>query len=280
MIVVTGATGNIGRPLVEVLAAAGERVRAVSRNPAGEPPAGVEYRAADLADPESLPEVLAGADALFLLLAGDLLGGTPAPGTLLDNAVAAGVRRVVALSSQAAGTRPEAVSHDVLRSLESAVRASGLEWTVLRPGGFFTNAYAHAASVRAERTVLAPFGDVGLPFVDPADIAEAAAVVLRQGGHGGRTYVLTGPEPSSPRQRAKLLGEAVGVEVGFVELTRDQAREYLLQQMPEAVAEGTLDILGAPTAEERRVSPDLETLLGRPGRTFADWAARHSAAFA
>lgn len=120
MIVVTGATGNIGRPLVRALAAAGERERAVSRNPAGEP------------------------------LAGDLLSGTPAPGPLLDKAVEAGGRRVVALSSQAAGTRPEAVSHDVLRSLEGAVRASGLERTVLRPGGFFTNAYAHAGAVRGQ----------------------------------------------------------------------------------------------------------------------------------
>ena len=171
MIVVTGATGNVGRPLVRALSASGERVRAVSRNPTGEPLVGVEYRAADLADPEILPEVFPGADALFLLLAGDLLSGVPAPETLLGKAVAAGVRRVVALSSQAAGTRPGAVSHEPLRNLERAVRASGLEWTVLRPGGFFTNAYAHAESVRGERTVLAPFGDVGLPFVDPADIA-------------------------------------------------------------------------------------------------------------
>jgi uncharacterized protein YbjT (DUF2867 family) len=280
MIVVTGATGNVGRPLVRALAAAGERLRAVSRNPAGESLAGVEYRAADLADPESLPEVLAGADALFLLLAGDLLSGVPAPEALLDKAVASGVRRVVALSSQAAGTRPGAVSHEPLRNLERAVRASGLEWTVLRSGGFFTNAYAHAESVRSERMVHAPFGDVGLPFVDPADIADAAAAVLCQDGHGGRTYVLTGPEPSSPRQRAKMIGEAIGAEVGFVELTRGQAREYMLQQMPAAVAEGTLGILGEPTEEERQVSPDLETLLGRPGRTFSDWAVRHSAAFA
>lgn len=280
MIVVTGATGNVGRPLVQALAAAGEQVRAVSRGSSGTPAEGVEYRAADLTDPESLGAVFQGADSLFLLLAGDLLSGRPSPATLLDKAVEAGVRRVVALSSQAAGTRPEAVSHETLRQLESAVRDSGLEWTILRPGGFFTNAYAYAESVRGERTVFAPFGDVGLPTVDPADIADAASAVLLQQGHGGRTYVLTGPEPYSPRQQAKAIGEALGAEVEFVELTREQARGHMLQHMPEVVVEGTLDILGEPTAEERRVSPDVETLLGRPARTFPDWAVRNSAAYA
>jgi uncharacterized protein YbjT (DUF2867 family) len=189
------------------------------------------------------------------------------------------VRRIVALSSQAAGTRPDAPSHAGMRALEDAVRGSGLGWTVLRPGGFFTNAYGFAATVRGQRAVLAPFGDVALPAVDPADLAEVAAAALRDPRHDGRTYVLTGPEPVSPRQQAAAIGAALGTGVGFVELTREQAREHLVAAMPAPVADGTLDILGAPTAEEVLVSPDVDKVLGRAPRTFADWAARNAAAF-
>ncbi|GAA1674022.1 NAD(P)H-binding protein [Streptomyces yatensis] len=280
MIVVTGATGNVGRPLVEVLAAIGEQVTAVSRRPADrELPQGVRHHEADLADPGSLRPALDGADALFLLFAGELLAGTARTGELLDVARSAGVRRVVLLSSQAAGTRPDAVSHAPMRALEEAVRASGLDWTVLRPGGFASNAFAWAESVRTRRTVAAPFGDVGLPVVDPADIAEVAATTLRGQGHAGRTYELTGPAPVSPREQAQTIGDALGEPVRFTELSRAQARAKMLRFMPEPVADGTLDILGEPTADEQRVSPDIERVLGRPPRAFADWAMRNIAAF-
>lgn len=280
MIVVTGATGNVGRPLVEALAAVGEQVTAVSRRPTGaELPEGVRHHRADLADPGSLRPVLDGADALFLLFAGELLAGTAQTGALLDVARSAGVRRVVLLSSQAAGTRPEAVSHAPMRAFEDAVRPSGLDWTILRPGGFASNAFAWAESIRKERMVATPFADVGLPVVDPADIAEVAAAALREPGHAGRTYELTGPAPVSPRQQAQTIGDALGEPVRFTELSREQARAEMLRFMPEPVADGTLDILGEPTAAEHRVSPDAERVLGRPPRAFADWAMRNIAAF-
>jgi uncharacterized protein YbjT (DUF2867 family) len=268
MIVVTGATGNVGRELVRVLAEAGEEVRAVSRH-AAEPPVGVPHMRGDLGDPASLREVLAGAESLFLLVAGD------DPAGVLR--AAPDVRRVVLLSSQGAGTRPERYRHPA--SFEQAVRTSGLAWTVLRPGGFHSNAFAWAASVRAERTVAAPFGDVALPSVEPADIAAVAAAVLREPGHEGRTYELTGPAATTPRERAAALGAALGTEVRFVERTRAEARAEMLRFMPEPVVEGTLDILGDPTPEEQKVSPAVEEILGRPPRSFADWAARNVTAF-
>jgi uncharacterized protein YbjT (DUF2867 family) len=278
MIVVTGATGNVGRVLVRELAAAGERVTAVSRGePAAPMPAGVRHVPADLADPESLRPAVRGANALFLLVAG--AGAELDPGRILDVAGAGGVRRVVLLSSQAAGTRPDAVSHAPLRGLEKTVRGYGPGWTILRPGGFASNALAWAPSVRAERTVTAPFGDVGLPVVDPADIAEVAAVVLRDARYDGRTLELTGPEPTTPRQRARSIGEALGEPVRFVAQSRGQAREQMLAFMPEPVVEGTLDILGEPTAAEQRVSPHVAEILGRPARPFADWVRRHRDAF-
>jgi uncharacterized protein YbjT (DUF2867 family) len=268
MIVVTGATGNVGRPLVQALAEAGEPVTAVTRHA---PDLGAGHRQADLAEPDTLKPALDGADALFLLTAGDR------PGEILDVARAAGVRRVVLLSSQGAGTRPD--QYRPFTGFEAAVRASGLDWTILRPGGFASNTFLWAEQVRAERIVAAPFGDVGLPFIDPADIAAVAAAALRGDGHAGETLELTGPAPISPRQQAQVIGDVLGTPVRFTEQTRAQARARMLRFMPEPVADATLDIYGAPTAGEQRVSPDVARVLGRPAAPFAAWAARNVAAF-
>jgi uncharacterized protein YbjT (DUF2867 family) len=237
----------------------------------------VRHRRADLADPESLRTVLDGTDALFFLVSG--AGAHLSPAGILDVVKAAGVRRVVLLSSQAAGSRPHAVSHAPMRALEDAVTQSGLEWTILRPGGFDTNMFAWVPTVRAQRLVAAPFADVGLPTVDPADIAGVAAAVLRGDGHDGRTYVLTGPAPTTPRERAAAIGDALGTPIRFVEQSAGEARAQMLQFMPEPVADGTLAILGAPTPEEQQVSPDVERVLGRQPTSFADWAERNIGAF-
>ncbi|MCX2182809.1 NAD(P)H-binding protein [Streptomyces sp. SKN60] len=283
MITVTGATGNVGRTLVELLAGAGEEVVAVSRQaaPAAAAPAapGVRRARADLGSADSLRPALDGSRALFLLLGGELNSHGEHPSALLDAAKAAGVERVVLVSSQVSATRPDAVSHARLREFETAVGESGREFTVLRPGGFASNAFAWAESVRTRRTVLAPFGDVALPVVDPADIAAVAAAALTEAGHAGRTYELTGPEPISPRRQAAVLAEALGEEVQFVELSRADAHAHLATFMPEEVVTGTLDVLGVPLPAEQRVSPDIETVLGRPAAPFADWVARNLPAF-
>jgi uncharacterized protein YbjT (DUF2867 family) len=280
MIVVTGATGNVGRPLVRALVAAGEQVTAVSRHASGAPvPEGVRHRQADLTDPQSLRPFLDGADALFLH-DGGASAHLLSPRDILDVAKAGGVGRVVLLSSIGVVTRPGSASHGgMMRSVEDAVRQSGADWTILRPGGFDSNAYAWAASVRAERTVAAPFGDVGQPTVDPADIAEVAAASLREAGHHERAYELTGPALTTPRQRAAAIGHALGERVRFIEQTREEARTQMLRFMPEGVIDTTLDAFGAPTPAEQRISPDVERILGRPARTFADWVESNIAAF-
>ncbi|MFE4830736.1 SDR family oxidoreductase [Streptomyces sp. NPDC056672] len=280
MIVVTGATGNIGRILVPLLAEAGEDTVAVSRRPQPEGlPAGVRYAQADLGTSTSMRPVLDGADALFLLLGGELNSHGESPSTLLDTALDAGVKRIVLLSSQINSTRPEVLSHTRLREFEAAVRASGADYTILRPGGFASNALAWADSVRTKRTVLAPFGDVALPVIDPADIAAVAASALREEGHSGRTYELTGPEAVSPRQQAAAISRALGEDLDFVELTREQAHAHMTQFMPEEVIDGTLDVLGVPLPTEQTISPDVETVLRRPARTFDEWVARNLPAF-
>ncbi|MBS2554443.1 NAD(P)H-binding protein [Catenulispora sp. NL8] len=277
MIVVTGATGNVGRALLRTLATDGHSVTAVARHiqnsdiPA-DIPAGVRAIAADLGVPTSLDAALTGAKSLFLLVAGD------DPAGVLARAKAAGVTKVVLVSSQGVGTRPGGAYAHAAR-FERAVVASGLAYTILRSGGLDSNAFAWTGPIRAQRLAPAPFAEVGLPFVDPEDVAAVAAAALTEDGHDGATYVLTGPAPTTPRQRAAAIGEAIGAPVTFVEMTREEARAQMSQFMPPEVVEGTLSILGEPTPEEQTVSPDVERVLGRPALPFSAWAQRNAAAF-
>jgi uncharacterized protein YbjT (DUF2867 family) len=280
MIVVTGATGNVGRSLVQALAASGEKVTAVSRSiTEAAVPEGVRIVAADLTDPQGLGPAFDGAGTLFLHDGGTSAGALQ-PRNILDLAKSAGVTRVVLLSSQAVRTRPDSYSHGVLmRSIEDAVRQSGLDWTILRPGGFNSNAYAWAESIRTSRTVTAPFADVAMPTVDPADIAEVAAVTLRDDGHVGQIYELTGPSLTTPRQRTNVIGDALGEPIRFIEQTRGEAHAQMLRFMPDWAVETTLAVLGRPTPGEQRISPAVEQVLRRAPRTFADWVKEHIFAF-
>ncbi|MFB6534656.1 SDR family oxidoreductase [Streptomyces noursei] len=278
MIVVTGATGNVGRPLTQALAEAGEQVTAVSRHAAAMPD-GVRHVAADLAEPTSLTPALDGAKALFLLLSGDLHAPEARPTDIIDLAAASGVRRVVLLSSQGVATRPLGASRVAMRAVEDALRGSGLDWAVVRPGGFASNAFAWAESVRTQATVAAPFGDVGVPVIDPADIAEVAAACLLDDRHTGGVYELTGPEVITPRQQAEVIAAVLGSPVRFHELTRDEAKATMTQFVPVELADDTLDIISAPNPAELRISPDVERVLGRAPRPFSDWVARNIAAF-
>ncbi|MFE0804993.1 SDR family oxidoreductase [Streptomyces sp. NPDC058812] len=278
MIVVTGATGNVGQPLTQALVKAGEQVTAVSRHAVAMPD-GVRHVPADLAEPQGLAPALDGAKALFLLLSGDLHAPEARPTDIIDLAAASGVRRVVLLSSQGVATRPLGPSRIAMRAVEDALRESGLDWAVLRPGGFASNALAWAESVRTQGTVAAPFGDVGVPIVDPADIAEVAAACLLDDRHTGGIFELTGPEVITPRQQAEAIAAALGSPVRFHELTREEAKAAMTQFVPPELADDTLDIISAPTPTELRISPDVERVLGHAPRPFNDWVARSIAAF-
>ncbi|GHC80478.1 SDR family oxidoreductase [Streptomyces flavofungini] len=278
MIVVTGATGNIGRPLTRALAEAGEQVTALSRHAAAVPD-GVRHVTADLAEPASLEPALAGAKALFLLLSGDLHAAGATPADVIRQAVDSGVRRIVLLSSLGVATRPFGPTRIALRAVEDVLRESGADWAIVRPGGFASNALWWAESVRTQRVVAAPFGDVGVPIIDPADIAEVSAACLLDDRHNGGVYELTGPEVITPRGQTEAIAAALGSPVRFHELTRDEAKAGMARSMPAELAEDTLAILGSPNPAELRVSPDVQQVLGRAPRPFADWAARNVAAF-
>jgi uncharacterized protein YbjT (DUF2867 family) len=272
MIGVIGATGNVGRALVREVSSRGEEVVALSRR-GGEDAPRVRHVTADLAQPGSFAEALRGVHAVFLMVAGS--GEGLDCRAVLDALSASGARRVVLLSSIGARSRPSAISHEPLRVLEGEVKRSGLEWTILQPGGFDSNAMAWIPGVSAQRTVAAPFGDVAIPLIDPDDIAAVAAAALCEEGHAGKVYELTGPAGITPREQTEALAAALAVRLTFVELSRAQAAEAWRALLPPTVVETTLDALGAPNEIEKRVSPAVENVLGRPAKPFAAWAARN-----
>ncbi len=264
MIVVTGATGMVGRQVVQALREAGESVTALARqDPHGILPADVAFVRGDLADPRSVAPALDGAETVFLLAIGD------AADKLVEVVARSAVRRVVLLSSIGAATRAD--SYPTPRRFEETVIASGLAWTILRPGGFASNTLAWAESIRASGAVYAPFADVALPIIDPTDIASVAAATVRDRGHAGRIYELTGPEPITPRAQVATIAAALGRRIEVVEVSRQQARARMLELMPEDVADATLDVIGTPLPHEQRVSAAVEDVLGRPARPYRAW---------
>lgn len=182
MILVTGATGNVGGELVRALVSAGEAVRALSRGARQMAlPTGVEGVAGDLNRPETLSSALAGARGVFLLS-----GYQDMPG-LLAEIRRAGVERVVLLSSSSApgGDMNNAISRYMIFS-EAAVRESGVPWTFLRPSAFMSNALQWVPQLRAGDVVRARFAGVRVATIDPYDIAAVAAEALLSDGHEGR----------------------------------------------------------------------------------------------
>lgn len=284
-IVVTGATGFVGRHVVARLAAAGERVRAVTRDPRRASfPDGVEVVRGDLLEPDSLGGALAGADRLYLF---------PEPRTaeaVVAAARAAGVGRIVTLSS---GAVTNGMDTDYQLPVERAVESSGCEWTHLRPGEFASNALRMwGPSIRAERVVRHHQPDWrGLP-IHEADIAEVGVVALTRDGHAGRAYDLTGPQRLSARDQAGLIGAALGEEIRVEQVSAERARELLVAQGGWAADNADFLTGFTPyspgdvpelTSEEWDAAmtplPTVEEVLGRPPRSFADWARDHAEDF-
>ena len=276
MILVTGATGNVGRNVVAQLLAAGRRVRAVTRNPdAARLPRGAEVFGADLAEPDSLDGALRGIERLFLF---------PRPETaeqVLALARRRGVRRVVLLSASAVLDHDERNLIGAMhREVEDAVTASGLAATFVRPGGFAANALGWAPSIRAEGVVRAPYPELASAPVHERDIAAVATAALLEDGHEGAAYQLTGPHTLTQLEQVASIGVAAGRDIRFEEQTPQQARAQLLRAMPAPVVDSLLHIwarLADP--EPEKILPTVEQVTGRPPSTFAQWAHEHSEAF-
>ncbi|MFI7004963.1 NAD(P)H-binding protein [Streptomyces sp. NPDC050145] len=274
MILVTGATGNVGRNLVHELVDAGERVRALTRDPAtADLPDGVETVAGDLTRPETLPAALQGVDRAFLF---------PVHGALeafLAAAEQAGTRHIVLLSSDSVTfPRPGWIGERHL-ACEQAVADSAMSWTFVRPGLFMANDLGWAAPIRRDGTVRGSYGDAAMAPVDERDIA-AIAVHALLAPDPAKTYEVTGPQSLSQIDRVRVIGETLGIATRFEEVPREDTRRQLLDRLPPPAADFLLDQLSAARSTPVPVLTPVEQITGRPARTYAEWVAHHAASFA
>ncbi|MFE7796647.1 SDR family oxidoreductase [Nocardia sp. NPDC057440] len=262
---VTGARGIVGRAVIDQLLAAGKPVRAASSDPtATTVPDGVELVGLDMTDPASVAAALDGVDRAFVYAAPDGIEN------FIGTAKAGEVAHVALLSSIAAESEDNTIGARHL-AVERPLQESGLPLTVLRPGAFAANSRWWAAAIKSERVARLPFPDLQLNPIHEADIAAAAVAALTEPGHAGKIYPLTGPESLSQRSMVELIATAIGEPVEFVELTYEQAAEFLYKPV--------LDMWAKAGTEPMPVGPTSESVTGVPARTYAQWAADHIADF-
>jgi uncharacterized protein YbjT (DUF2867 family) len=275
MIVVTGGTGRVGQQVVAQLRERNLEVRVVSRHP-GQPQAGVQTAAADLADPASLEAALRGADALFLLwpFTSAELTATLAP--QVANLAARHVTRIVYLSAQPAAERPGSF----WALAERAIEDSGAAWTFLRPVGFASNTLMWADQIRTGDVVRWPFGAAARSLIDERDIAAVAVKALTQDGHAGSRYLLSGPAVLTQAEQLAAIGRALGRDLTWEELPRAQAQQALAAAWGDpGFAASALDTWERFVTHPEVVTSTVRDLTGVPAHTFADWAAANAGAF-
>ena len=277
MILVLGATGTTGGEVARQLIAAGERPRLLVRDPAKAQAyaGGAEVVAGDLGDADSLAAAMRGVSHLYLV--------SPVPTAepaVIDAARQAGVEHVVKLSVVGADD-PVLIFSKWHAASERHLMESGLQWTMLRPGNFMTNALAWADTIRAEGVFYQPTGDARYATIDPRDIATVAVQALTQPGHAGQGYTLTGPEALSAAEYAERLSAVLGKPVRHVDVPPEAAQAGMRASgMPESYVEALLDLLAAMKAGHASATTDTFTrLTGRAPGTFDAWAQRHAAAF-
>ncbi|MCW2903007.1 MAG: Oxidoreductase [Streptosporangiaceae bacterium] len=281
MILVTGATGHVGRELVKELVHREQEVRIVVRDlaRAREVPDGVERVVADFADTEALRAAFEGADQLFLLVPG--IAHAPAVNALAA-AVSAGIRHVVYLSSYAVAVDPMPAMGRWHHEREQLVHASGIPATVLRPCGFMTNTLDWLPTLREGGYVLDPVGPGKAALIDPADIGAVAAVALTDDGHAGAGYTLTGDQPLTTAEQAAVLAAAAGIQIEVREVqTPEQAVRFRYPDgAPPELAAALVEGLRLMRADTEGLRTDtVRRLLGRPPRSFTDWCHDHAEAF-
>ncbi|HEX3785411.1 MAG TPA: NAD(P)H-binding protein [Pseudonocardiaceae bacterium] len=274
-ILVTGATGSVGRHVVAGLLAAGASVRALTRRPeAAGFPADVEVVGGDLADLDSVRAALRGVSGLYLFPVAEGAAQVAAA------AREAGVGHVVVLSSGSAANaesgEPGAVSH---RGVERAVESAGLSWTHLRPGAFASNTLAWRFAINGDGVVREPFGAAAQAVIHEADIAAVAVRALLEDTHAGRVYPLTGPAAITRAEQARVIGAVLGREVRFVEIPQAEGRAAMSRFLPQRSVDALLNYLAAAVDQPDQVSPVVEQVTERPARSFEEWVRDRAADF-
>ncbi len=277
-ILVTGATGRVGREIVSQLLATDARVRALTRNPeaAGLPP-DVEVVRGDLTVPATLDECLDGVDVVFLVWTNPVDAAHAAVDRIAQQA-----RRIVLLTSPHQTPHPFFQQPNPLAALyaeiERLIMASGLRWTFLRPGMFAANALGWwAPQIRAGDVVRWPYGDAPTAPIHERDIAEVAVHALLEEGHDGREHVLTGPESLSQREQVATIGDVIGRSLRFEEISPEEARRELPFPLP--AMNMLLNAWAAAIGLPAFITSTVAEITGRPPRTFRDWVIDHAEKF-
>jgi uncharacterized protein YbjT (DUF2867 family) len=279
-VLVTGATGRVGRVLVDLLLRAGVPVRALTRRPAAAAlPSTVEIVAGDLTVPESLEPGLQGVRAVFLVWT-----AAPTTAPAVVERLATYAQRVVFLSSPHRTPHPFFQQPNPMAALhaniERLIAAAGLASTIIRPGIFASNAlYWWAASIRDGDAVRWPYGAAETAPTDERDIAAVAARALYEDGHAGSDYVLTGPESLSQAEQVRIIGAAIGRRIQFEELSPEDFRRETAGRWPGPVVDMLLAAWGATIGRPALVTSTVSDILGSPPRTFRQWVDDHAAAF-
>jgi uncharacterized protein YbjT (DUF2867 family) len=274
-ILVTGATGNVGRPLVTHLVNAGANVRAVTRRPdTAQLPAGVELVTSAAAG-------LPGAAAVFL--------NSRALGEELADVVRlawqAGVTRLVALSAINADDdfdrQPSRVRGDRNKEVEQLAVDSGLEWVSLRPTVFATNfAGMWSPQIRAGDVVFGPYASASTAPIVDRDISEVAAHALLTDDLLGQRIPLTGPQAFTNAELVDVIGNVLGRPVHYQEVAPELVRDrFVGVGFPAEFADAYIAFLAATVDKPALVTHEVDKILGRPAESFASWVADHPALF-
>jgi uncharacterized protein YbjT (DUF2867 family) len=281
-VLVTGATGNTGRAIIDALIQRGAPVRAMVRTAAdsGRLPDGVAVAAADFDDPASVAAALDGAQRAYLVTPSSEKAEAQQRG-FADLAVQAGVKHLVVLSQLAAEQHSPVRFLRYHAAVEQHIRDLDIAWTFLRPNLYFQGLLAFAQSIAAEGRFYAPIGDARVSAVDVRDIAAVAAIALTESGHEGATYTLTGPASVTHAEIAAALTAALGRDVAFVDVPPDAFAQSLQGILPPWQVDGLLeDYAHYRRGEAAAVSPAVAEITGSAPRDVGQFARDYARAFA
>ncbi|HLJ47500.1 MAG TPA: NAD(P)H-binding protein [Bryobacteraceae bacterium] len=279
-ILVIGGTGTVGREVLAQLPTTGVQIRALTRTPnrQGIPPH-VEVVEGDLTVPASLDRALDNIDTVFLVWV--------APASAVEagiDRIAKHARRIVHLSAPLKAPHPLFQQPNPSRTraelLERVIEASGLEWTFLQPGMFAANALTWwAPQIRTGDTVRWPYLAAPTAPIDERDIATVAVRALCENGHGGASYVLTGPESLTQGEQLSTIARVIGRHLRLEDLTADEARRTVMADLgfPAALSNILLDAWAAAIGQPAYITSTFQEITGLPPRTFLHWATDHAA---
>ncbi len=278
-ILVVGATGTVGSALVEALAAAGEKVKAATRDPSRAFGKGVEAVLYDFDDPQTFDAALDGVDRVFYLSRPADVQAADVAAPLFEKAAASGVNRIVNMSAMGV----DADDNIPLRQVEILLEKSTITHTLLRPNWFMQNFSVGSFNgmIREQNGLFLPAADASVSFIDARDIAAVAAKVLTEDGHASKSYALTGAETFTHSEVAQELSKVVEKTITYTAISDGDMKSGLeAQAMPDTVIDFMLALFGAMRAGyNASVTGDVSKVLGQQPRTLSAFAREFAASF-